>query len=48
MACSFYKHYGIGNYYKIIDSIIRCKECVHYGYSYNRTGVLLLAYKLFF
>jgi hypothetical protein len=48
IAYSFYKHYSIGNCYKIIDGITHCKECVRYGHSYNRTGVLLLAYKLFF
>jgi hypothetical protein len=48
IACSFYKYYNIGNYYKIINSIIYYKECMHYSCSYNKTGVLLSAYKLFF
>jgi hypothetical protein len=48
IACSFYKHYSMGNYYKIINGIMHYKECMRYSYSYNRTGVLLLACKLFF
>jgi hypothetical protein len=48
MACSFYKRYGMGDYYKIIDGITRYKECMHYGGSYDRTGVLLSACELFF
>jgi hypothetical protein len=47
MACSFYKRYNIGNYYKIIDGIMHCKECMHCGRSYNRMGILLSTYKLF-
>jgi hypothetical protein len=48
IACSFYKHYSIGDYYKIINSIMHYKKYMHYSYSYNRTGILLSAYKLFF
>jgi hypothetical protein len=47
MACSFYKRYGMGDCYKMIDGIIRYKECMHYSRSYNRMGVLLSACKLF-
>ncbi|PTB34816.1 hypothetical protein M441DRAFT_154803 [Trichoderma asperellum CBS 433.97] len=48
MAYSFCKRYSMGNYCKMIDSVMHCKECMYCSHSYNGTGILLLAYKFIF
>ncbi|PTB35155.1 hypothetical protein M441DRAFT_154106 [Trichoderma asperellum CBS 433.97] len=48
MACFFCKCYSMGDCCKIMDGVIYCKECMHCSHSYNRMGVLLLAYKFIF
>ncbi|PTB35222.1 hypothetical protein M441DRAFT_62954 [Trichoderma asperellum CBS 433.97] len=43
MACSFCKCHGMGDRCKMMDGVMRCKECMRRGRSCDGTGVLLSA-----